>query len=346
MALYERDKGGQLVPVEGEVPQEAILAIERADEQTIVERLTRFEAQPFFAYSYPIKTKEGIKEVIGIGVDGAKYIASQLGNIKASTDFKIEDRDDYLYCAFPVTDLVRNITLLGVARQSKYIIGEGMIPSDRIDETAFVKVVSKAQRNGILSVADQMMIAQIIARLDTKAIKRLAGPPAPAKLTASKAAPPKAAKPEESTEEKEIKSLRQQLHIKWDELQKLDPSVGEKKSWLKEHYNVESSIELSLEDIREAVSAVDMLIEKTAGPKATTEETRQVAKEALALFTGETEKERQAKVRQLFQETAGKKGGWTRPDLEKIKAKIEELRVQAKPSAETEAEAFLRELEG
>lgn len=38
MPLYERDKGGQLVPISGDVPEEAIVAIERADEQTIVER--------------------------------------------------------------------------------------------------------------------------------------------------------------------------------------------------------------------------------------------------------------------------------------------------------------------
>lgn len=343
MPLYERDDKGALVPVAGEIPEEAIMAIERADEQTIVERLTRIEAQPFFAYSYPIRTKEGIKEIIGISVDGAKEIARQLGNIRASTDIKLEEKDDYFYVLVPVTDLVRNVTLLGVGRQSKYIIGEGMIPSDRIDETAFVKAISKAQRNGILSVAPQLAIADIISRLDPKAIKRLPGPPASGKpyLSPSKAlAKPKPGETV-SPELAEIASLRQKLHLKWDELQKADPSVGDKKEWLKEHYKAESSIELSLEQLKEAIQNVGAEITLSAGPVATTEEKREIVKALREL--GKNDKE----ITSFFHEITGKKGGWTKADIEKLSAKIAELKpkTEGEKTPEAEVEDLFKSLE-
>lgn len=346
MSVYERDKGGQLVPVEGEIPEEAITAIERADEQAIIEKITRIDAQPFFAYSYLIKTKEGAKEIIGISVDGAKEIARQLGNIKATTDIRVEEKDDYFYVILPVTDLIRNVTLLGVGRQSKYIIGEGMIPTDRIDETAFVKAISKAQRNGILAIADQLTIARIVDRLDTRAIKKLSAPPA-----SRKALPPKAAKSEEKPEEKEIKSLRQQLHLKWNELQKADPEIGAKALWLKENYQVESSIELSLEQIREAVAKVTTMIEERAGPPAATiEEKRELVTELRNLEKrelvmelrnlGKTDKD----IQTIFYNT-GKKGGWTKEDLGKIWAEVNKLKTQtAGTTTEQEADEFLKEL--
>ena len=337
MALYERNEEGQLVPFEGDVPEEAIQAIERADEQAIVERLTKVEAQPFFAYSYPINTKRGPREIIGISVDGAKEIGRQLGNIKPSTDFKVDERDDYLYCALPVTDLVRNFTWIGVARQSKYILDEGMQPTDRIDETAFVKVVNKAQRNGILGVAPQEAIAQIISKLEPKYIKKLQSPPPTGKL------PP--AKANDKSEESEIKRLRQQLHLKWDELAKLDPGVGDKKGWLKEIYQCESSTELSLDELRDAIAKVNEMIAERSEPLATDEEKREIARELLNLVEGNTQKEKQQKVTDIFRETTGKKGGWTKQDMEKLRAKIDELKAAA-PDADKEAEDFLKDLEG
>jgi len=339
MTVYERDQKGELIPFEDEVPEEAIAAIERADEQAIVERLTRVEAQPFFAYSYPIKTKHGTKEIIGISVDGSKEIGRQLGNIKPSTDFKVDERDDYLYCALPVTDLVRNFTWIGVARQCKYILDEGMHPTDRIDETAFVKVVNKAQRNGILGVAPQEAIAQIISKLDTKFIKKLEAPPQSAKLP-----PAKASKSTENPEEAELKKLRQQLHLKWDQLSKLDPGVGDKKSWLKATYQRESSIELSPDEIREAIAKVDQMIAERSEPLATDEEKREIAKELLGLVEGSTEKEKQQKVAEIFREVTGKKGGWTRQDMEMLRSKIEEMKSPAE-NVEREAEDFLKDLE-
>ena len=330
MALYEKNKAGQLVPTSGEVPEEAITAIERADEQSIVQSLTKIEAQPFFAYSYPIRTKDGVKDIIGISTEGAKEIARQLGNIKATTDIRVEEKDDYFYVIIPMTDLVRNVTLLGVGLQSKYIIGEGMVPSDRIDESAFVKAISKAQRNGVLAIAPQETIAQIISRLDTRAIKRLSAPPPP-KTAPGKATPAAAdGKPEDS----EIKSLRQQLHLKWDELAKLDETTGDKKDWLKETYGVESSIELSLEQIREALSKVNEMIGETGGPLATTEEKRELVNKLRDMGKSNDE------IKTIFDEAKEGRGKTTKSDLEKIRAKIKE----APEPAEGEALDFLAEL--
>jgi len=248
MAYYTNEKG-ELVPYTGEVPQEAILAIEAADEQTIVERLTNVDAQPIFAYSFPVKTKEGVKDIIGIGVDGAKELANLLGNIKVSSDIKAEDRGDYIYAIVPVTNMTRNVTLLGAAGQPKYIVGEGMELTDRIDPTAFVKAISKAQRNGILAVAPQETIAEIVKRLDVKAIKKLQPPP-----TYGKPAPAKLKEP--ATEEDKLKKLRQQIGI---EAGKVFKSNDERKEWQKNEYGVDSMTEMTeeqLNDMREKLKAM------------------------------------------------------------------------------------------
>jgi len=255
---YYTDEKGKLVPYSGEIPQEAIMAIEAADEQTIVERLTRIDAQSIFAYSYPVKTKEGIKDIIGIGVDGAKEIANLLGNIKVSPDIKAEERGDYIYAIVPVTNLVRNVTLLGAAGQPKYIVGEGMELTDRIDATAFVKAISKAQRNGILSVASQETIAVIISKLDTKAIKKLPAPPSYGKALPKAKAPAtaKPGAPATGADEEKLKNLRKQIAIEW---QKTGKTTDDRKEWQKTEYGVETMSELSEKQLNEMLTKVKAL---------------------------------------------------------------------------------------
>jgi len=248
MAYYTNEKG-ELVPYTGEIPQEAIMAIEAADEQTIVERLTKVDAQPVFAYSFPVKTKEGMKDIIGIGVDGAKELANLLGNIRVSADIRAEDRGDYIYAIVPVTNMTRNVTLLGAAGQPKYIVGEGMELTDRIDPTAFVKAISKAQRNGILAVAPQETIAEIVKKLDVKAIKKLQPPPAYGKPATAKLKEP-------ATKEDKLKKLRQQIAIEWDKTGKSDE---ERKIWQKEQYGVDSMSKLNEEQLNDMLSKVKAL---------------------------------------------------------------------------------------
>ena len=181
MPFYSK-VSGEMVPYTGELPQEAALAIERADDQAIIENLTKGELQPYFAYSYPVQTKEGTKEIIGISVEGANEIARQLGNIKISASLRVEEREGYFYVIVEATDLMRNVTLPAVGRQSKFVLGKGMVPTDQIDETAFVKAVSKATRNGILKVAPQDVIARILQRLDSRVIKQIPAPPSTKEL--------------------------------------------------------------------------------------------------------------------------------------------------------------------
>lgn len=169
--LYAKTDHG-IVPVEA--TEEALIAIDRAADDEIISHLTNLSAQQYYAYSYTIQTKEGPVDIVGISVDGARELARMLGNIKVASDVKVEDRGDYFYAVVPVTDVVRNVTLIGVARQSKYIVGEGFKQDDKkIDEWAFVKAINKAQRNGILAIAPQNVIQSVINKLNPKMIKRL-----------------------------------------------------------------------------------------------------------------------------------------------------------------------------
>jgi len=206
-----------------------------------------------------VKTKEGVKDIIGIGVDGAKELANLLGNIKVSADIKAEDRGDYIYAIVPVTNMTRNVTLLGAAGQPKYIVGEGMELTDRIDPTAFVKAISKAQRNGILAVAPQETIAEIIKRLDTKAIKKLQPPPTYGK--------PKLKEP--TTEEDKLKKLRQQIGI---EAGKVFKNNDERKEWQKNEYGVDSMTEMTeeqLNDMRQKILEKLKAMQQPARPEIT-----------------------------------------------------------------------------
>lgn len=66
MPYYERDAEGKLVPITGEVPEGIVQAIDRYDEAAIVHRMTTGIASEEFIYHYPIKTKTGVKEIVGI----------------------------------------------------------------------------------------------------------------------------------------------------------------------------------------------------------------------------------------------------------------------------------------
>lgn len=184
MAVYSKDEKGSMVPAP-ELPAEALIAIDRAEDEQIIKRITDINVQPYYAYAYQIMTKHGPVDIVGISVDGAREIARLLGNIKVGTDIKVEDRGDYYYAVVPVTDLTRNITLLGVARQSKYRVGEGFSQDEqRVDEWAFVAAINKAQRNGILAVAPQDVVQQIVQKLDPKRIKRIPQPQHTPQITA------------------------------------------------------------------------------------------------------------------------------------------------------------------
>jgi hypothetical protein len=291
----EKKTSGEVGPFHGYLPEEVAQAIDRADDEQIIQRLTQPELQSCFAYSIPFKLKDGsgTKDVIGISADGAFEIARERGNIKAQSDIKVEDRDGYIYAVVPVTDLSRNFTVLGVGRCSKFIVGEGWIQTDKIDETAFVKAVTKAQRNGILEITPATLIQAIMARLDTRLIKKLAAPRGtkpPERLAPATATAPAAAAG--AMGQGETKALTE----------------GAK--------------------------------EKAKDPLS--EEKRVLVTDLRAL--GKTDPE----IRESFNYITGKKGGWTKDDLAKIRDIVNQLKAKAPAeaaAAEADADKFLKELE-
>jgi hypothetical protein len=263
MPYYTR-QGKELVPYKEDVPEEAILAIERADEQSIVESLTAPEKQKYFAYSYEIMTKEGPRQIIGISVDGAAEIALELGNIEVLPDLKVEDRDDYFYAMLRARDLTRNTTLMGVGRQCKYQVGKGYQPDrERPNEWAFVQAVSKGQRNSILAIAPQEAIIKIVEKLKPEFIKKLPPPG-----TLGKGEPGKQEeKKDEVKEEKASEAERKEVINSYIEM----------KSW----------------------------------------------KHPLT-------QDQKGEITKFFADTTGKIAGWTKSDIEKLKAEIAKAKLTTK----------------
>lgn len=166
MPVYEQKEDGSLAVMSGgEELDEAIRGIERADDNAIVQRMTTGLGSKAFLYDFPIRTSEGMKHVIGISSAGADEMAKQLGNMEALNDVRLDkDSDpDYIYAMVRVKDLIRNVTLIGVGRQCKFVVGKGNAPDhDRMDEHAFVKAITKGQRNGILHHVSEDIVIKII----------------------------------------------------------------------------------------------------------------------------------------------------------------------------------------
>jgi hypothetical protein len=201
--FYTKD-GKELVPMR-ELPDEAVAAMERADELEIISSITAPEKQKYFAYSYEIITKEGPKLVIGISTDGAYEIARLRGAIEVLPDIKVEEKDDYFYAVVRARDILRNTTLIGVGRQCKFQIGKGNIPDkDRLNEWAFVQAISKAQRNAILSIIPQEAIIGIIQQLKPEYIKKIAPPPEYQPKAEKPQKPVEQAKPEPKASKEEL----------------------------------------------------------------------------------------------------------------------------------------------
>ncbi|MFA6358774.1 MAG: hypothetical protein WCY09_08990 [Candidatus Omnitrophota bacterium] len=168
MAIYEQDpKTGLVAPFKGDQKdvKDALILFDSLDDEQIIGNMTSGVGTDTLFYRFPIKSGEGSKEVIGISVEGGYEIANSIRNLEVLNDYKIdkESEADYIYVGLRVKNLATNNTLLGMGRQCKFMIGRGNIPDhSRIDEHAFVKAISKAQRNGILHHADQRMLAQLI----------------------------------------------------------------------------------------------------------------------------------------------------------------------------------------
>jgi len=269
MSFYERGEGGIIAPAVGEVSDEAIRAIERYDEEAIVQRLTTGIATEAFIYHYPIKTATGTKEIIGVSTDGADEIARMLGNIEVLPDIRVDkDSDpDYFYVMLRAKDLIRNVTLLGTGRSCKFQLGKGNQPDhDRPNEWAFVSSVSKAQRNAVLRLTPEEVVIKVINTWLQRGRSRQLKPPtlkveeerpkAPAHTAVT---PP--VTPSVITEQQEkLKNLRIAVHNKFQT--ELDIGTEKRKGMLKEKFGVESLTDLSEQQLRECLSWVEEMIEK------------------------------------------------------------------------------------
>lgn len=265
MPFYERDAEGKLVPIVGEVSEEAIRAIERYDEEAIFQRMTTGIATEAFIYHYPIKTATGAKEIVGVSTDGADEIARMLGNIEVLPDIRVdkESDPDYFYVMVRAKDLIRNVTLLGTGRSCKFQLGKGNQPDhDRPNEWAFVSSVSKAQRNAILRHTPEEVIIKIINTWSQRGKSKGLKPPT---LAVEEEAPAPASvatvTPDVITEQQErLKKLRIEVHNKFQI--ELGIGVEKRKEILREKFGVESLTNLNEQQLKECLSWVEEMIER------------------------------------------------------------------------------------
>lgn len=277
MSFYEKDADGKLVPI-SEVPEGAIQAIERYDEESIVQRMTSGIATEAFIYHYPIKTVTGVKEIIGISTDGADEMALMMGNIEVLPDIKVDkDSDpDYIYVMLRAKNLIRNVTLLGTGRACKFQLGKGNQPDhDRPNEWAFVSSVSKAQRNAILRHVPEEVIIKIINNWSQRGKSKTLRPPplvvdetppAPTAVATPPTPTPTTAMAAQVTEQQErLKKLRMEVHNKFQT--ELGIGVEKRKEILRREFTVDSLTDLSEQQLKECKVLVEEMIQrKTVAP--------------------------------------------------------------------------------
>jgi len=126
---------------------------QRDDSQVLLEIQGGFMEE--FVYSFP--TKEG--KVTGLSWAGAKEVARQMGNISVEDCDILEKPDTYLVKC-KAKDMKRNVTMFGVAEQSKNMkLRNG---EDIRDLHALSKAVSRAQRNAIRGLIPEIFIKKMI----------------------------------------------------------------------------------------------------------------------------------------------------------------------------------------
>lgn len=323
MPYYTTDEHGALIPIKGGIPEEVIQFMESYDDEVIVRSMTMGAAAEAYVYQYEIDTKQGKKIIIGISTEGANYMANAMANIEALNDARFDkDSDpDYIYAMVRVKNLVRNVTLLGVGRACKYMIGKGNEPDkSRIDEHAFVKSVSKAQRNGILHHADEELVLRIITEAMKKGKSARIGPPTvstekrvtpPTPAPAKPAQPPPVSTPTTTTitaedlakQQQKLTELRTLVYNRFTK--ELGITEENIKSALKAKFGTEELTALNEVQLNECLVMIDNAIArqkaKTAVPTETPTTTPQATlptPEEKAVSLGFTNRQEQAKLRQ------------------------------------------------
>jgi len=318
------------------VPWKPFEIFERVEDEAIVAEI---RGEVIRDYVYTFTDSEG-KTVEGLSKAGVDAVISQLAHKgEAIRELECqwqEDEDSYKAIVkagrYAVSQDGREVLLdsaFGAKRQPKTFITKGGQAVE--NPFAFEQAIIKAARNAKRRLIPESMAIQIIELAKKEGKVRDVTPPR--------------SKPQPSqTEEDQIKQLRQKLHLRWEELQKEYPWVGEKKDWLKRRFKVESSTELNLDQLKQAYSLVKRLHEEGAP---TDEEKREVAKAIEQILPEQEGKSKKNAVAEVYREVTGRISDWTKEDMKKLWQWVEERRAEKeKPAeAEEEAEDFLKGFE-
>lgn len=224
---YLTDKDGKIIKADNDdITPETVGMMERADDEAIIQHMTTGDVTEVYIYKYEIATKTGPKTIMGISTDGAHALANEMRNLEVLSGFSFDkDSDpDNIYAVLRVKNLATNVTLVGVGKQCKFVVGAKNEPMrDRPDEHAFVKAVSKAERNGILSHADAKIVQTIIQRAIGEGKTRQIKPPviqaAPVRATSSQATDQggklAAAAKAAAEQDQKLKNLRERVSVKF-----------------------------------------------------------------------------------------------------------------------------------
>lgn len=126
---------------------------QRDDSQVLLEIQGGFMEE--FVYSFP--TKEG--RVTGLSWAGTKEVARQMGNISVE-ECDILETPETFRVKCKARDIMRNVTMFGVAEQSKKMrLKSG---DEQLDLHSLSKAVSRAQRNAIRGLIPELFIKKMI----------------------------------------------------------------------------------------------------------------------------------------------------------------------------------------
>ena len=119
--------------------------------------LAEIQGQFLEEFVYNFKTKGG--EVTGLSWAGTKEIARRQGNISIE-NIDISETDNTFRVLAKAKDITRNVTMFGVAEQSKKLKLKTGVEIE--DLHSLSKCVSRSQRNAIRALIPEMFIKEMI----------------------------------------------------------------------------------------------------------------------------------------------------------------------------------------
>lgn len=252
-----------MVDVHQQSPERALVQqlqeIDRRDDEQIIAAMT---GEIITEYVYSFKDGAGRLQT-GLSWAGTREMAQHRGNIGVEEAPIVEEREDHYRIMARATDYLRNVTLWGGCHQPKRMKiyerdNEGNILVDENGERKFyyeddpfaeAKGIAKAQRNAIKNIMPVTVVKAMITRF-LELQKKGKTPEAPAKKAPSTTRIP-------ASEEKERLQLRGQLV---DLLTKQKGmGVGDAIAWITEEFNVRSTSQLTLDQLKQAVEKASAL---------------------------------------------------------------------------------------